>query len=570
MFWLVAPCHIFILQHIFRKRSFFCNGVKMKTQMSGYDYVPEPVPVKSSIEISAFYYPGTEQMAEWDQVDQVMPHIKPLLGWYDESNPEVVDWQIKWAVEHGISSFCVDWYWNRGDQRLDHWVKAFYKAKYRKYLKWYMMYANHNNVGSHSTEDQIKLTQFWIDNYFMTPEYYKTEDGRPVVVLWSWDMIDKDFVNEAKERGEVLQPGEGVKRALKLSDDMAKAAGLPGICFVDIYKSRTYEQWLVDRARNAGYEAQSVYNFDAGAYFIAEDCRKPDDTPASFSYDLVIEASKRWWNMTSLDKSFPLWPILPTGWNDKPRSFQNARVVHGRTPEKFREICRNCKDFCEKNGFKKIITAPLNEWQEGSYIEPNQEFGFGMYDAIRDVFCDKPEGGFPPNVTPAELGLGPYDYPPMVRPATTEWDFSENVQGWYRNPFGTAYLRIIDKALHFFKSHPDKAALRIRLTPFAAEDFSHFKIFMRVTPNPDSPTKPSGNEKMTLLWGTTDIPLIKPDITLEEESSVSIPVTLDGEWHEYALDVTGNPNWKGQVNEVWFDPVNLTQCYVDIKWMAFR
>ena len=95
-------------------------------------YVPEPQPVKSAVEITALYYPGTEHMPEWDMIAQTRPEIKPLLGWYDESNPEVIDWQIKWAVEHGISSSSVDWYWNKGFRRLEHWLNAYYKARYRK------------------------------------------------------------------------------------------------------------------------------------------------------------------------------------------------------------------------------------------------------------------------------------------------------------------------------------------------------------------------------------------------------------------------------------------------------
>ena len=59
--------------------------------------VPEPQPVKSSVEITALYYPGTEHMPEWDMVKQVVPQARPLLGWYDESDPANVDWQIKWA-----------------------------------------------------------------------------------------------------------------------------------------------------------------------------------------------------------------------------------------------------------------------------------------------------------------------------------------------------------------------------------------------------------------------------------------------------------------------------------------
>lgn len=54
--------------------------------------VPEPRPLKSSVEITAVYYPGTEQMSEWDMVAQTCPERKPLLGWYDEGNPEAIDW----------------------------------------------------------------------------------------------------------------------------------------------------------------------------------------------------------------------------------------------------------------------------------------------------------------------------------------------------------------------------------------------------------------------------------------------------------------------------------------------
>ena len=40
--------------------------------------------------------------------------------------------------------------------------------------------------------------------------------------------------------------------------------------------------------------------------------------------------------------------------------------------------------------------------------EPNGEFGFGMYEAVRDVFGVKPEGGWPTNYVPADIGRGPY------------------------------------------------------------------------------------------------------------------------------------------------------------------
>lgn len=35
---------------------------------TAFAYVPEPQPVKSDVEITAIYYPGTEQMSEWDVI----------------------------------------------------------------------------------------------------------------------------------------------------------------------------------------------------------------------------------------------------------------------------------------------------------------------------------------------------------------------------------------------------------------------------------------------------------------------------------------------------------------------
>jgi len=46
----------------------------------------------------------------WNQV--ITKHLErtPALGFYDQSNPEVADWETKWCVEHGINFFIYCWY----------------------------------------------------------------------------------------------------------------------------------------------------------------------------------------------------------------------------------------------------------------------------------------------------------------------------------------------------------------------------------------------------------------------------------------------------------------------------
>ena len=187
------------------------------------EYVPEPKPVETDYDIAAIYFPGWPSHWEWDGIRKTCPERKPVLGWYDEKNPEVVDWQIKWLVENGIRTLYVDWYWDRGRQWMDHWIRSYRKAKYRHLIKWAMMWANHNPRGSHSDADMRAATKFWIENYFNMPEYLKV-DGKPVVWIWSPQKIESDT-----GRG-------GSARLLRISREMAKAAGYKGIQFVAMHR----------------------------------------------------------------------------------------------------------------------------------------------------------------------------------------------------------------------------------------------------------------------------------------------------------------------------------------------
>ncbi len=49
----------------------------------------------------------------------------------------------------------------------------------------------------------------------------------------------------------------------------------------------------------------------------------------------------------------------------------------------------------------------------------------------------------------------------------------------------------------------------------------------------------------------------------------SAPVVADGQWREYALDLESDPLWRGRVDEVWFEAVDLVHAVVDIARMGF-
>ena len=170
--------------------------------------VPQPQPVTGDVTLGVYIFPGWyrdagrgdypyrthDEDSEWRLVAR-KPAPRPLLGFYDDSLPEVNDWHIKWALEHGISFFCFDWYWNAGEHRLLRTLEqGFLKAKYCSLMKFCIHWCNHGldwkdrefnrpKDLDFQTPALVEMTEYLADNYFRLPNYL-TVDGRPVLVVW--------------------------------------------------------------------------------------------------------------------------------------------------------------------------------------------------------------------------------------------------------------------------------------------------------------------------------------------------------------------------------------------------
>ena len=250
-----------------------------------------------------------------------------------------------------------------------------------------------------------------------------------------------------------------------------------------------------------------------------------------------------------------------------------------RTVAEFRKVCEEAKRFSVDMGCKRIVIGPMNEWQEGSYVEPNAEYGFALYDQVRDVFCAKPAAGWPKNLTPQDINRPNPQFPPMPFYDRTSWDFADGHQGWYRNPYGTQTIWPHDGEIEFFRTYAQRTpvAIRTRPKPFAAAPFTCFKVMMRLKPNlgRGEKFKPKGDEVVRLMWGRVGHPILQKDpmsLTVKADISAqsSAKAVLDGQWHEYTLPLAGNPNWNGTIDDLWFDPSDLLYVNAEIDWMRFE
>ena len=480
------------------------------------DYVPEPRPAKTAYDIAALYFPGWENVRAWERVWNRCPERKPVLGWYDEANPEVIDWQIKWLVENGIRTLYVDWYWHKGAQHHDHWVKSFCRTRYRRHLKWALMWANHTPEGSHSEEDQRAVTRFWIDNYFKTPEYLRI-DGKPVVWIWQAENMNRD-----------LGAG-GCRRLLELSRRMAVEAGLKGIHFIAMkWPEEDCSPVTVRKCKDMGFDMTGIYHFMGHGGKATSGVRYP--------YGLVADANPDNWRRQHEANVLPFLPNLSTGWDDRP--WNDQCEIYGKNAADFRRICVAAKRFADETGNRRLCLAPLNEWGEGSYAEPNAEHGFGFYEAVRETFCEKPKDGWPLNFGPKDVGLGPYDLPPPEPPKkVTAWDFTDGGRHGWRTLMGLRDVKGTKDGLTFRSATRDPA-LTVGFVPLRAKAFKEVVVRMKVEGE-------GGNAQ--LFW-------CAPGADACESSSMTLPLKADGAFHDYRFPVAESPMWRGRVSLFRFDP----------------
>ncbi len=496
-------------------------------------YPPPPQPVSGEVDVCMYYFPGWDSPAKWDCIRTVAPIRKPLLGYYDEGKPECVDWQIKWAVENGIQCFLVDWYWCRGQQILNHWFDAYREARYRDFLKVAIMWANHNPPGSHDREDWRKVTREWIEKYFPLKSYCQV-DGKPAVFIWAPDLIRNDFGGSAE-----------VTAALQESQQMARDAGYKGITFIAMgnHESENQVQTLLDE----GYAGATNYHEWGTAAEAAMNMKR-----YRFE-DVVASEPGTWARRDRMCGSLTYYPVVDTGWDSRPWHGDKSLVIEGRTPELFEKLLTAARDYAISAKKPFIVLGPANEWGEGSYIEPATEYGFEMYEKIRAVFGKGDPSGWPENLSPADLGLGPYDFPPQ--PLVSSWDFDREPGDW-RTMMNTGPLKTADGALHFRTSSKDPA-LMAGLNGIKAEDYSKFSLRMKIT------GQIKDYSHCQVFWSTEGS-------SISEATSLSLPLQRDGEMHEYVFDLSSNPRWRGRIAALRLDPCDEADVEVVIDSIALR
>ena len=496
--------------------------------------IPEPEPVRGPFEVGAYYFPGWKAGSQWEPIRR-FPERRPVLGWYREGSLEVADWQIKWAVEHGITFFAYDWYWSQGGRQLEHALHdGYFKARYRHLLKFCLLWANHNPPGTSSQEDCLAVTRYWIKNYFRRPEHL-TVAGKPVVIIFSPHRFSEDLGTD------------GVKKAFAAMRAECLQAGLNGLhliaCVGDTAGAR--------RAGDEGYDAVTAYNWP-GLGMKGGGMYAP--------YASLVEGYNRQWRELLGQASPPLSPLpINGGWDSRPWHGDNDLVRFGRTPDLFRRHLADARRLMEEkkpgaSDGNMVIIEAWNEWGEGSYIEPHQEFGFGYLDAIREVFTAAPKAH--QDVTPADVRLGPYDVS-ADPPLRTQWEFTQDPEGWTAM-MGLDGDHLVEGSLAAHTTSNDPALVSPPLQARASE-FTAVAFRLKLERTDGRPFQ----DVAQIFWQTRQS-------SESEAASEGVQVAGDGKWHEYRITVSKNRRWRGIVTRLRFDPCNRPDVRMTLDFLRLE
>ena len=371
-----------------------------------HDYVPEPQAATSDRIVAAHYYAAWKKGAAeihggFDDLHGY-PERTPLMGYYDEENPEVCDWEIKWALEHGINCFIYCWY-----RRLEHMGKpvkaenlrcghcihdALFGAKYGDMMKFAIMFENSPRWGTTDENDIIEnLMPFWIENYFSRSNYLKI-DNKPVL-----------FIFYPRRLEEVFGSAEKQKKAFDSCREYARNHGFDGMIFACCDTKPTKE--ANDDAIARGYDFRFGYN----SGYAPKEHYPPTESIIEGQISLLekrLEIDPERFIPTVSCFSDPA-PRTTRHWIDMGYNFHKTKMWY-LEPDDYRKCLKRMKEVTEKlpdgaYGKRIMMIDNWNEWDEGHYVAPSHEFGFRYLQAIREELTER--DNLPDYRTPQDIGL---------------------------------------------------------------------------------------------------------------------------------------------------------------------
>ncbi|MCL1971606.1 MAG: glycoside hydrolase family 99-like domain-containing protein [Endomicrobia bacterium] len=301
------------------------------------------------------------------------PEREPFLGWYDQTEPGIVEQQVDWMINYGIDFIVFTFIYQAGytyEQMIKQSAGLFkyLESPRRGEIDFAILWCYPGFPEDKDAWDRI--VNYWLDNFLLRPEY-KRIDGKPVIFLW------RNFNNDALNAG-FASAAEMLDRAKEL----ARKRGINDLYFVICITPPTQGQY--DEALITGVNAITTYNWPQSSDYSKS---KPDYYWEITDFYKRPLGWQRFLNMPEVaNGQIPFFLPLLAGYDTRA---WGRDVECFSTPDEFEAHLIDGRDRILANPAQTMRTAVICAWNEhgeGSVVEPTKKYKFEYLERIMKVF----------------------------------------------------------------------------------------------------------------------------------------------------------------------------------------
>lgn len=328
---------------------------------------------------------------------QVQPKVPLNKNYYCLLDDETKKWQAKIAKEAGIYGFCYYHYWFNGKMLLE---KPAEQMLQNKEIDMPFCFSWANEPWSRSwkgdsrnviMEQNYGEKKDWKAHFeyllqFFKDDRYIKEDGKPMFIIYKPDIMPECY------------------EMLAYWTELAIDAGFPGMYFGCQFPSSFRNRQNEEKFQFA-IEFEPLYTQTARQDFINISTKKgkakllfkkpglfADISIKKFKTNClkkptVYDYEKTCERITSRNPVFSnAVPGMFTSWDKTPRNGSKATIYVGSNPQVFE---KNLKKQVERAksvyGSEYLFITAWNEWGEGAYLEPDEQYKFGYLEAVKNA-----------------------------------------------------------------------------------------------------------------------------------------------------------------------------------------
>lgn len=317
---------------------------------------------------------------EWRNVTRARPnfsgHRQPLLpadlGYYDLRLSDIREEQARLAREYGISGFCYHHYWFGGQRLLERPFNEILESG-RPDFPFCLCWANENwtrrwdgaeheilIAQNHSEEDDRNFIRSLFPAF--ADKRYIRIDGRPLLIVYRADILPEAARTADRWREEMHRAGMG-----------------------EIY---------LCAAQSFGIGDPEPYGFDAAVEFPPHGVDAPDLASAIEKlnpnytgkvYDYLTAAESM---IRKPPPDYALFKAAMPGWDNTARRQNHGNVFINSSPLAYEYWLGRAVELTARRhrGDERLVFINAwNEWGEGAYLEPDQETGYEILKATREI-----------------------------------------------------------------------------------------------------------------------------------------------------------------------------------------